>query len=64
MTANKSQVKEAVEDAFDVSVIGVNIVKVHGKSKRYGPRQVKSRKYKKAIVTLTQGDKIELFEGA
>ena len=64
MTANKSQVKEAVEDAFDVSVMGVNIVKVHGKRKRYGPRQVKSRKYKKAIVTLTQGDKIELFEGA
>ncbi len=64
MTANKAQVKEAVQDAFDVSVTGVNIVKVHGKSKRYGPRQVQSRKYKKAIVTLTQGDKIELFEGA
>jgi len=64
MTANKAQVKGAVQDAFGVNVIGVNIIKVHGKRKRYGPRQVKSRKYKKAIVTLIQGDKIELFEGA
>ena len=61
--ANKVQVKEAVEDAFDVDVISVNIMRLHGKTKRYGNRTIKTKTWKKAIVTLKPGQKIEIFEG-
>ena len=63
-SANKAQVKEAIEGAFDVDVVAVNILKSHGKSKRYGPRWVKAKQTKKAIITLSPGEKIEIFEGA
>lgn len=62
--ANKAQVKEAVEDAFNVEVVAVNIVNLHGKPKRYGPRYTKVNEYKKAVVTLKPGNKIQIFEGA
>ncbi len=62
--ANKVQVKEAVEKAFDVKVVAVNMINLHGKPKRYGPRFVVTKPRKKAIVTLKPGDKIEIFEGA
>ena len=62
-TANKHQVKEAVEKAFKVEVAKVNILMVRGKMRRRGRRQVMSRSWKKAIVTLQPGYKIELFEG-
>ena len=61
--ANKHQVREAVEAAFEVSVTAVNVMMVHGKRRRVGRRQVLSPSWKKAIVTLKSGDKIELFEG-
>ena len=61
--ANKVQVKEAVEKSFDVTVIGVNITKTHGKRKRYGSRISKKPDTKKAVVTLVQGDRINLIEG-
>ena len=61
--ANKVQVKQAVEKAFGVKVVDVNITKIHGKRKRFGPR-IKSRPdIKKAVVTLRTGDKIQLIEG-
>ena len=63
-TANKVMIKKAVEGAYDVRVVGVNIVKNHGKFKRYGPRRTRTRDKKKAIVTLKQGDRIQIFEGA
>ncbi len=60
---NKQQVKQAVETAFKVDVTAVNIVKVHSKQRRIGRQRVLTSPWKKAIVTLKSGDKIELFEG-
>ena len=61
--ANKPQVKQAVENAFKVKVTGVNVVTMPGKAKRVGRRIIQTRSWKKAIVTLQAGDKIEFFEG-
>ena len=61
--ANKPQVKQAVEKAFGVRVTAVNVMRVSGKTRRVGRRQVMTPSWKKAIVTLKTGDKIELFEG-
>ena len=61
--ANKPQVKQAVEKAFNVKVTAVNIMTVPGKRRRIGRRIVLTPSWKKAIVTLQPGDKIELFEG-
>lgn len=61
--ANKVQVKEAVEKNFGVEVLDVNISKLRGKRKRYGPRQVKQPDTKKAVVTLKPGNRINLIEG-
>ena len=63
MKANKVMVKEAVEKSFDVTVIDVNITKTHGKRKRYGSRITKKPDLKKAVVTLAEGDRINLIEG-
>ena len=62
--ANKPQIKQAVEKAFNVGVTGVNVIKVHGKMQRMGRRLIPAKSWKKAIVTLRPGDRIELFEGA
>ena len=59
----KHQVKRAVEEAFDVSVVSVNTMNVQGKRRRLGPRVSKKRDWKKAIVTLAPGSTITLFEG-
>lgn len=61
--ANKQQVKEAVEKAFKVKVTAVNMISVSGKSRIVGRRQVMTRSWKKAIVTLQPGDNIQFFEG-
>jgi large subunit ribosomal protein L23 len=61
--ANKTLVKQAVEENFNVTVISVNITVNHGKRKRYGPRFKKQPDIKKAVVTLRQGDRIDLIEG-
>ena len=61
--ANKPLVKQAVESAFKVKVTGVNVVTMPGKTRRVGRRQIQTRSWKKAIVTLQPGDKIEFFEG-
>ncbi|MBI2287410.1 MAG: 50S ribosomal protein L23 [Chloroflexi bacterium] len=60
--ANKSQIKQAVEKAFKVEVTAVNVMTVPGKRRRRGMRELTSRSWKKAVVTLKPGDKIELFE--
>ncbi|MQF98406.1 MAG: 50S ribosomal protein L23 [SAR202 cluster bacterium] len=62
--ANKVQVKSAIETSFGVTVTDVNIQKVKGKNKRYGTRFTRRPSWKKAIVTLQTGDKIQIFEGA
>ncbi|MBC7240844.1 MAG: 50S ribosomal protein L23 [Anaerolineae bacterium] len=62
--ANKALVKAAVEKAFNVTVVDVNIVSMKPKRSRYGRRVVvKQPAWKKAIVTLTPGQRIEFFEG-
>jgi len=62
--ATKPQIKQAVEKAFSVEVTAVNVMIVPGKRRRLGRRQLPAHPWKKAIVTLKPGDKIELFEGA
>ncbi len=61
--ANKHQVKQAVEKSFNVKVLAVNVMRVPGKNRRVGRRVVLTPSWKRAIVTLKPGDKIELFEG-
>jgi large subunit ribosomal protein L23 len=61
--ATKHDIKRAVEDAFDVTVVRVHTMAVKGKRKRFGPKITTQRSWKKAIVTLTPGDSITLFEG-
>ncbi len=62
--ANKIQIKEAVETAFNVKVLAVNTLNVHRKRKREKTRfRGYSGGFKKAIVTLAPGQRIEIFEG-
>ena len=61
--ASKPQIAQSVEKAFKVKVDTVNIVKVPGRTKRVGRRIVRTSPWKKALVTLRAGDKIEFFEG-
>ena len=61
--ANKLQIKQAVEKAFDVKVTGVNVLTVPGKKRRMGRREVMTPSWKKALVILQPGDKIGFFEG-
>ena len=63
LRANKMQIKEAVEVSFNVHVNGVNTCVMKGKARRYGRRVTTRPDWKKAIVTLAPGEKIELFEG-
>ena len=62
--ANKFEIKNAVEVAFGVEVVKVRTSKVNSKPKRRGLHQGRSRSWKKAIVELAPGERIELFEGA
>jgi len=62
--ATKPQVKDAVEKAFNVKVTSLNIINVPGRSRRLGRRVIPAKPWKKAVVTLKQGNKIELFETA
>lgn len=61
--ANKKQIREAVELAFSVKVTGVNTMNMHGKRRRLGRRLTRAPDWKKAIVTLAEGESIQIFEG-
>jgi large subunit ribosomal protein L23 len=61
--ANKTQVRQAVEEIFGVRVEDVRTVNVRPKPKRRGYTSGRTREWKKAIVQLHQDDSIELFEG-
>ena len=61
--ANKTQVRQAVEEIFGVRVTGVRTAWVKSKPKRRGWTTGKRRQWKKAVVTLHPDDSIELFEG-
>ena len=58
--ANKIQIKKAVEKIFKVHVTGVRTVTVHGKMRRMGRNQGRKPSWKKAIVTLKEGETIDL----
>jgi large subunit ribosomal protein L23 len=62
--AHKTQVRQAVEELFDVKVLKVAIIKVQGKPKRRGQFRGIRPGWKKAVVQLKAGDSIEIFEGA
>lgn len=61
--ANKSEVKKAIEEIFNVHVRKVNIINLQGKQRRYGRSQGRTRARKKAVVTLQPGETIQIFEG-
>jgi large subunit ribosomal protein L23 len=62
--AHKTQIAHAVEEIFAVKVAAVRTAKVRSKPKRRGLHQGRTRSWKKAIVQLAPGERIELFEGA
>ena len=62
--AHKTQIRQAVEELFEVHVERVNIVKVQPKPKRRGLVRGKKPGWKKAIVQIRQGESIEIFQGA
>ena len=62
--ANKIQIKNAVEKIFGVTVTRVNTLVVPGKYRRFGRTIGHTKSWKKAMLRLKKGDKIELFEGA
>ena len=63
ISANKSQIKRAVEEVFNVKVADVKTIRTMGKTKRMGVHVGKRADYKKAIITLAEGSTIEFFEG-
>ncbi|MBA2360401.1 MAG: 50S ribosomal protein L23 [Actinobacteria bacterium] len=62
--AHKTQIRQAVEELFDVKVQAVNIIKVQAKPKRRGMSRGMRPGWKKAIVQLREGHTIEIFQGA
>ena len=62
--AHKTQIRQAVEELFEVKVAAVNIIKVQSKPKRRGLIKGRRPGWKKAIVELREGYEIEIFEGA
>ena len=63
LNATKPEIKDAVEALFKVSVTGVNTIRVEGKTKRFRGRPGKRPDFKKAIVTLKDGDMIDVTTG-
>ena len=61
--AHKTQIKQAIEELFDVLVIDVKTMSVKGKPKRRGYTSGTRRSWKKAIVQLREGDSIPVFQG-
>lgn len=61
--ANKIEIKEAVKKLFNVNVIKVRTFTMLGKRKRVGRTEGRTSSWKKAIVTLKEGDRIDFFEG-
>ena len=61
--AHKTQIRQAIESLFDVSVISVHTLSVKSKPKRRGAIHGRTRSWKKAIVQLREGDSIPIFQG-
>jgi large subunit ribosomal protein L23 len=63
LDANKLQIKDAVETLFKVTVDDVHTLVMRGHMRRMGRTYAKTRNWKKAIVTVREGDSIDFFEG-
>jgi large subunit ribosomal protein L23 len=61
--ANKNQIKNAIESFYDVKVVSIKTAIIPGKTKRTAKSVKKTSSYKKALVQLAQGQKIEFFKG-
>jgi large subunit ribosomal protein L23 len=61
--ANKIEIRDAVQKIFNVKVLQVNTQVVRGKRRRFGKVMGQLKTWKKAMVQLKEGDKIEIFEG-
>lgn len=59
--ATKPEIAAAVQEAFKVDVVAVNTIKVHGKERRLGRKSGRRSDWKKAIVTIAKGQKIERY---
>lgn len=64
INANKIEIRKATEELFKVKVIKCDTIRVKGKRKSWGRKSGKRPDWKKAILTLKEGDKITIFEGA
>jgi len=62
--ATKPQIKEAVEAIYEKKVVAVNTILTKGKTKRWKGKPYKRSDFKKAIVTLAEGEMIDITEGA
>ena len=62
--ANKIEIKHAVETLFDVKVKNVRTANYQGKWRRVGSALGRKAAYKKAVVTLVEGEQIDVYEGA
>jgi large subunit ribosomal protein L23 len=62
-TANKIEIKRAIEQLFKVTVVDLRTIRVRGKAKRLGRFQGRRPDWKKAVATLKTGDSIDLYEG-
>ena len=62
--ANKVEIRRAIESIFNVRVLKIRTIHMNGKKKRIGRIIGRRRNWKKAIVTLGAGERIEFFEGA
>jgi large subunit ribosomal protein L23 len=61
-TANKIQIKDAIQRLFKVTVLDVNTMRYRGKDRRMGRGYAKLQNWKKAVITLKAGDAIQFFE--
>jgi large subunit ribosomal protein L23 len=61
--ASKDQLREAIEQLFKVTVVKVRTMNFMGKERRKGAKKGRQMDWKKAYVTLKEGDRIEFFEG-
>ena len=62
--ANKIQIRDAIQKLFNVTVVDINTLVMRGKERRMGRGYSKLHNWKKAIVTLKEGDTIEFFEAS
>jgi large subunit ribosomal protein L23 len=62
-TANKVEIRNAIEEIFSVNVVNVNTMNVRGKKRRLGFHVGKKPDWKKALVKLAEDDEIEIYEG-